>query len=152
MASCSVPFATPNSTQAVSARFNAPVPQSGLEMDQDWWAQFNDATLSELLVLARRNSPDLRTAAAQVVQSRASSQETRAGRLPSVTGNASATRSDGEANPNGRSENASLDARWEIDLFSKARARTNAGRLRAQASQVGFEGAYISLSSQVADT
>jgi NodT family efflux transporter outer membrane factor (OMF) lipoprotein len=149
---CSVPTLTPDASQAPSARFSSAVPQAQARLEIDWWSRINDAQLTELLVLAQTGSPDLRTAAAQVMAARARAGQDAAAQWPNLTGQASVTETDSNAGSRTRTKAAGLDASWELDLFGRASKAAKAERLRAKAEDYAYAGAYVSLSAEVADT
>ena len=152
LAGCSVPTITPDATQATSARFSSAVPQEQATLDIDWWSQIGDPQLTELLFLAQTGSPDLRTAAAQVMAARARAGQDAAALWPSLTGQASVKAADSETTPRTETKAAGLDASWELDLFGRASKASKAERLRAKAEDYAYAGAYVSLSAEVADT
>ena len=151
LTACSVPVIAPDATQQVNGKFGAQIPQAETELDIDWWSKYGDASLVSLLQLARVNSPDLRSAAAQIVSARAQAGQSYATEFPSVIGNASASISDGENTERTKTQSALVDASWEIDLFGKAANATRASVFRARASEYDYVGAYVSLSAEVAD-
>ena len=160
LAGCSVPIVAPQPQQPVAARFSSATPAStatgnataNTGLDMGWWSRIGDAQLTELLLLAQANSPDLRTAAANVMSARARARESGADQYPAVTGQASATRSRTEGMAATDSTSALVDATWEIDLFAKAANTARASRLRSRASEADYAGAYVTLSAEVADT
>lgn len=152
LAGCSVPAITPDATQATSARFSSAVPQAQAGLEIDWWSRIGNAQLTELLLMAQTSSPDLRTAAAQVMAARARAGQDAAAQWPSLTGQASVTETDTNAGALTRTEAATLDASWELDLFGRASKASRAERLRAKAEDYAYAGAYVSLSAEVADT
>ena len=149
---CSVPTIAPDATQATSARFSSAVPQAQAGLEIDWWSRIGDTQLTELLLMAQTGSPDLRTAAAQVMAARARAGQDAAAQWPSLTGQASVKTTDSETTPRTRTDAATLDASWELDLFGRASKTVKAERLRAKAEDFAFAGAYVSLSAEVADT
>ncbi|WP_170295339.1 efflux transporter outer membrane subunit [Paracoccus aestuariivivens] len=151
LSACGTTLIEPAPKQMVSARFATQAPQAGNTIDFNWWAQLNDAQLNELLQLARQNSPDLRSAAASVMQARAVADQDRADQFPSLTGSAARTASREDGSPRRKVGTAALDASWEIDLFGRARETARASRLSARAEEVAYAGSYVSLSAEVAD-
>ncbi|WP_123876527.1 efflux transporter outer membrane subunit [Fuscovulum blasticum] len=152
LAGCSVPTIAPDATQATSARFSSAVPQANARLDIDWWSRIGDARLTELLLLAQSGSPDLRSAAAQVMAARARAGQDTAAMWPVMTGQASVTEADSDTTARTRTRAAGLDASWEVDLFGRASKTAKAERLRAKAEDYAYAGAYVSLSAEVADT
>lgn len=149
---CGMPVVAPDGRQAVAPRFSSSVPSSQAVLDVDWWSRTGDAQLTELLALARIGSPDLRTAAAQVMAARARAGQDAAALWPDVTGQAGVTDADSETTARSRTRTAALDASWEVDLFGRASKAARAERTRARAEDHAYAGAYVSLSAEVADT
>lgn len=133
-----------------------PVPHGGQAAAlQDWWAQFDDPLLAQLIAQTQAASPSLQQAVARIKQARA--QATQAGsaqwpgvnlngavqgqRLPLVSGVPTQTLS-----------TLSLDAGWEIDLFSRVRQLQGAAEARAQASELDWHAARVSLAAEVAQS
>jgi len=151
LAGCAVPIMTPDAQQTVSAQFVAPIPAGSIELDTHWWARFNDPQLKALLERARAQSPDLRTAAANVISARATARKSGASLFPALSGSVSHSISGSDTLSRNTSNYVGLDASWEIDLFSKALSQTKADKARADAEAVTYAGAYVTLSSEVAD-
>lgn len=151
LSACSAAVVQPAPKQVVSARFAAQAPQAGNAIDFAWWSQLRDSQLDQLLLLARKNSPDLRSAAASVMKARAAAGESAADLYPELTGSAARTRSKEEGGARQTVDTGQLDASWEIDLFGRVRQTAQAARLSARAEETAFAGAYTSLSAEVAD-
>ena len=150
LAGCSVPLIRPDAAQPLDARFSAAAPADGAAVDVDWWSRLGDAQLTEVLALSQANSPDLRSAAASVMAARARARQTDAGRDPTVNGNASITATAPDFDTRTTTSTALLDASWEVDLFGRARNAAAADVVRAQAEEVSYVGAYVSLAAEVA--
>jgi|GEM_PF-46628 len=76
--------------------WHATLPHDGsTEALVDWWGQFNDPVLSQLLAAAEADNPSLDTALANIKSARASIISARAEGLPSLTGTLGRTRSGG---------------------------------------------------------
>jgi len=133
--------------------WQAALPHGGKE-DRliDWWAQFNDPVLTQLLRTAEQDSPTLEKSAAVIEQSRAALTNSRAGAFPSLTGRASSTRAtatpplDGTQTTTG----VAVDAAWELDLFGSVRRATEGARARLQGTERDWHQARVSLAAEVA--
>ncbi len=152
LAGCSVPIVQTDANQSVAARYTTAAPPASQRLDVDWWTRTGDASLTELLTLARTQSPDLRTAAARVMSARARVGQSTSDLYPELTGEASATVSDSEDSARTETSRVGLDASWEIDLFASARNGTAAERARARSEDASYSGAYVTLAAEVADT
>jgi multidrug efflux system outer membrane protein len=151
LSACSTAIVQPAPKQVVSARFAAGAPRAETAIDLDWWASLNDPQLDELLKLARESSPDLRSAAAAVMKARAAAGQSSADLYPSLTGTADHTVVKEDGATRQRTDRASLDASWELDLFGRASKAAAASRLSAAAEEADFAGAFTSLSAEVVD-
>jgi outer membrane protein TolC len=84
-------YATPE--VAAPTEWSASLPHEGrVEKLVDWWAQFNDPILSELILKAEADSPSLAKAMASIDKSRATLTTERAAGLPNLTLDGSAER------------------------------------------------------------
>ncbi len=125
-----------------------------------WWGQFNDTALNQLLTAAEADSPTLSIALANIKSARASSVAARAQGLPSLTGTASATRSQsglssgiasfGSISGLSTSTVGALDASWEIDLFGGVKFAKQAAEARLEAKRSDWHTARVSLAAEVA--
>jgi len=133
------------------------LPHGGRTGDlRQWWQQFDDTRVARLVEMAERDSPSLTKAWASIEKARATMRSTRAQARPSVTGSASASRSNqlqsGESTATGTSRSAGFDASWELDLFGKVRRNTEASEARIEARAADWHDARVSLAAEVADT
>lgn len=151
VAGCDVATIQPQQQQAVAVQFTSSAPRTGSALDMNWMTRFGDASLMQLLQIAAKSSPDLRSAAANVLSARATAGQSAAELSPTVTGSASGTRAGGEDAATSNSHSALVDASWEIDMFGKAANSSRADRLRARASEYDYAGAYVTLAAEVAD-
>ena len=120
-----------------------------------WWQQFDDPALTQLVSLALRSSPDLRTAISRVTESRARYAGERANLAPSLTAGVSGSGSVTRYRPTQvttRTEayNAGLDASWEIDLFGQERATVAATRADLAETEENLRNTQASLAAEVA--
>lgn len=136
---------------------------SGTEARDDWWRLYADPTLDGLILQALAENNELATAAANLRSVRATLNETRGGRLPSLTASASGTYSrqsagsipPGQGAPGGRQEeletyDAGLDSSYEIDLFGRVSAAIRAARADADAARAAIEIVQITVAAETA--
>src|SRR6218665_142077 len=87
----------------------------------NWWSQFGDPTLDQLIADGLAANPDLWIAASRVAEARAAFSERRLDLAPHVTFGAEQTRSKQAVAGAGRVEtevdSVGFDAAWELDLF-----------------------------------
>jgi multidrug efflux system outer membrane protein len=154
LASCTLIPAYESPSPALPQKWQAALPHDGSTARlQDWWKQFDDPLLLELLASAERDHPTLEKAAAAIREARATVTINRAAGLPAVDGAASATRSssnDLQRTPAATTRTAGIDASWELDLFGAVRYSTDAARARAEARTSDWHNARISLAAEVA--
>lgn len=151
LAGCGVPLIKPDNEQAVAAHYATSVPSASATLDTDWWSRVGDAQLTDLLSLARANSPDLRSAAATVMAARAQAGQSSADLYPNATGTISSTVGDEGVGGRTGSTTGLLDASWEVDFLSRARNTALADSTRARADEISYAGSYVSLAAEVAN-
>jgi len=119
-----------------------------------WWEEFQDEKLNELMEEAFHNNLDIAKAYARLEQSMATLQITDSSRGISlnIKGSGGRARQPGMLGPvTSETYNLSAAAQYEIDLWGKLKADTNAARLSMMASQEDLKALHMSISAQVAD-
>lgn len=126
-----------------------------------WWRQFADPTLENLIRRALASNLDLQTAASRVREARGQEIIAGAKALPSlsaigsaVTYNSNKPGSGAEASPLPGHLNlyyAGFDASWEIDLFGGVRRSVEEARATTQANVWASRDAEVSLTAEVAN-
>jgi NodT family efflux transporter outer membrane factor (OMF) lipoprotein len=123
-----------------------------------WLTQFDDATLRSAVTEAVEGNPDLRVAAARMVQAEARAIRSGAQRFPSA-GMSLRTNEDWRQVIAGPGEiirqrqdvyALNLDVSWEVDVWGRVRNNANAGRANAQAAAADYEAARLSLAANAA--
>ncbi len=165
LAGCAVGPGYVKSSATTHAAWVAPLPHGGKSASLvNWWAQWNDPVLLELIDNAQRENATVAQAAARIAQSRASYRSITSALFPSFTANADDTRSKGgqggqfSAGGNGqadnnsvqRSGNLSLDAAWELDVVGGARRGREAAQARVDARDADWHEARVSIAAEVA--
>lgn len=142
----------PSAPASLPAAWQAPLPHGGTAQDlAQWWAQFNDPLLPELISAAQAASPTLASAKARIERARASLTSAGAGAWPRLDGVGSA--SSGKQQPGqARVDSLSLgvQASWEIDLFGAVAAGRSAAQARLDGAEAGWHDARVSLAADVA--
>lgn len=130
---------------------SAPTEDGKLAGLQEWWKQFDQPLLAQLIDLAQEYSPSLGQAQARIMQARASTGSARAELLPLVSANARATRSKslGSISTTG---SAGLDASWELDLFAAKRSSSQAAQARLDARIAQWHALRVSVAAEVASS
>ncbi len=119
-----------------------------------WWRQWNDPILSELIAQAMDQNSDLRTARARLREARASRAVADSARYPSVTASGSASRSKGSKETTSGATrdaySAGIDAAWEPDLFGATRRDIEAAQADLDAAGADLHATQVSLVAEVA--
>lgn len=125
---------------------------SATNASADWWAQFNDPVLNQLLSAAQKDNPSLIEATASIEKARASQTSASASAYPSLTLSGSATESGTlrKHSTLSRSATTALDASWELDLFGKIRRSRESADALLDASIADYHNTRISLLAEVA--
>ena len=125
-----------------------------------WWQQFGDPVLDQLIDEALRENRDVRIAAARVDQFLGALATTRSQFYPQLGYGADATR--GRASRVGQPPLAAgsdpyynlyqgaLGAQWQVDLFGRVRRQSEAAQAQVYASEQGRRGVVLSVVSSVA--
>lgn len=127
---------------------------------KDWWQQFNDPVLVELIEAAQKVSPDIESAKARVLGSQAAVTYAKAQQLPAVNAEVSVSRSrSGSAFPstNGNmifptttTASVGVDASWEIDVWGKIKANKNEEEAKFIATTALWHEARVIVAAQTA--
>ena len=127
-----------------------PLPADAKASLQDWWKQFNDPVLLEMIDAAQAASPTLATAASRIEQARANSVAAGALLLPMVNANGSGTAGRTDlVTPRASFASANLQASWEIDLFGANQAGRDAAVARFEGAQAGYQDVRIAVAAEV---
>jgi len=120
----------------------------------EWWNQFNDPMLTEMVDRALENNHDLKSAAARVRQARAQLGRTRAALGPFVDLSGNINRFRESDNAGGFGEQTlyagGFDAIWEIDLFGGNRRSVEAALADYQAQEIGLADVQVSVAAETA--
>jgi NodT family efflux transporter outer membrane factor (OMF) lipoprotein len=147
--------ASMRSAESVGLAANAPafVPST------EWWRDFGDENLNQLVAQALQGNPNLKIAEARLAKAQAATEGARSALLPQVGAEADSTRQKFSANniyppPIGGSvrtiNTLQLNGSWEIDFFGKNQSALNAALTSAQAAQADAQAARVLLASNVA--
>ena len=132
----------------------APLPHQGAlsELTQ-WWQQFNDPLLVQLIESAQAASPTVASARARIGQARATRTAARASSLPMLDAQASVTRGNSQPPaPLATTLQAGVQAGWEIDLFGGNADALRAAQSRLEAAQAGWHDARVSVAAETASS
>ncbi|UJB31334.1 efflux transporter outer membrane subunit [Chromobacterium sp. Beijing] len=125
----------------------------------DWWKQFNDPVLDQLIAQALEHNQDLAAASARVDEAAAQAGIARAQLLPALNANAGYQRgraSSATSTPGAPLvsdvRNANLTASWELDLWGKLRRGNEAARADFAASRFARDSSKLAIAAQTAQT
>ncbi|OUL79303.1 TolC family protein, partial [Paraburkholderia hospita] len=128
----------------------------------EWWKQFDDPVLDELITTALANNNDVKIAAARVDQFLGQFVTTRAALFPQVGAGFDAGRQRistsssplfaNVQSPVFNTYTASLSASWEIDLFGRNRRLTESARASLLSTEEAKRGTVLTLVSSVASS
>ena len=134
------------------AAWQAPLPHNGQRTDlAQWWGQFRDPLLSQLVDAAQDASASVAGARARILQARATLAGAQASLGPAVNAVGSASRGGQDTSmPVGTSVSAGVQAQWEIDLFGGSRAARDAAEERLRGVSASWHDARVSVAAEVA--
>lgn len=119
-----------------------------------WWRNFDDPLLADLIARAVTGNRDLRQAEARVREARARRGLASANRFPTLAlgGSANRSRVGARNGVGGVSELYALgfDASWELDLFGGQRRALEAADARVQSSEADVGDVLVSLAAETA--
>ena len=152
LAACATQAPPPQVDAPTPTAWQAPLPHQGsVQALGDWWAQWGDPLLVELVQDAQALSPDLAQAQSRIVQARAALTGSRAALTPSVDAQASASRGFNESvRALATTAQAGLQGQWEIDLWGGNAAAERAASERLQGAQAQWHAARVSVAAEVA--
>jgi hydrophobe/amphiphile efflux-1 (HAE1) family protein/NodT family efflux transporter outer membrane factor (OMF) lipoprotein len=121
----------------------------------EWWNQFNDPVLTEMVQRALENNHDLKLAVARVRQARAQLGQAKAAYGPSIDALASVNKfqtSDNVLAFSGSDTrySAGFDAVWEIDVFGGTRRAVEAASADWEAMQISLGDVRVTVASETA--
>jgi len=120
----------------------------------DWWTQFNDPILNQLISEALANGPTIELAALHLTEARAQAQSGIAANLPSLSevGEGNYRRNTG-ANHAGTEQMTGVfgpQVSWEVPLFGRIRAAIAGARANLASARADARGAQVALVADVA--
>jgi len=116
-----------------------------------WWTTLNDPLLTELIIQAVNNNPDLKQATARVREARARRGISQAGEFPTLDASGTATRSKSSGSAATNSfYSVGFDAGWEVDIFGGVRRAVEAAEADLAASREDLRDVLVSLTAEVA--
>ncbi len=132
--------------------WQATLPHDGKVADlTDWWQQFNDPVLTQIIAAAQEVNADIATAKAKVTAAQAANISADASLLPSVTASASASRSqDSLLFPPKTNVGVGLNASWELDVWGKNKDGVSEERAKLSGTTALWHEARIIVAAETA--
>ena len=134
------------------ATWQAALPHDGnISNLANWWQQFNDPLLVQLIESAQNVSADIASAKARIVEAQTSVVQDDAATKPNVTLDGSATRSQqGLLFPPSTNIGAAVNANWELDVWGKAAAAKSASDAQLTGKKALWHDARIIVAAETA--
>ncbi|HEY7886785.1 MAG TPA: efflux transporter outer membrane subunit [Steroidobacteraceae bacterium] len=150
-------YVRPNTPVAAQFAGAEPAVYSRQQGQVEFWKQFDDPTLNQLVGDALSANYDLRIAVGRLVQARALRNGSRFDLAPTVTASGGYTkqRTPAVENPFGgayttRLYNAGFDATWELDFFGGVRRNIQARNAELEGAVANLHDAQVSVIAEVA--
>lgn len=134
------------------ASWQATLPHDGnMSKLANWWLQFNDPLLIQLIESAQNVSADIASAKARIIEAQTAVILEGAASQPNVTLDASATRSQqGLLFPPSSNIGVGLNASWELDVWGKAAAAKNSQEAQLTGKKALWHDARIIVAAETA--
>lgn len=120
----------------------------------DWWTQFNDPTLNQLVSEALTNGPTVQLASYRITEARAQAQSGIAGNLPNLSafGSGNFSREIGASHQGTEQMTGTFgpQASWEVPLFGRVQAAIAGARANVQIAHADARGTQVALAADVA--
>lgn len=124
---------------------------SSVATKEQWWRDFNDPTLSELIERALTSNNNLAAATIKVKRAQLSSKLTDTNLTPTVSANAtSSLNRDLNSRRDTKTSGATLSASYELDLWGKLASARDASTWEAEATGYDRQSTALSLAGTVA--
>lgn len=153
LAGCALPRPPAAAAATAPPQWYAPLPHGGTLVDlRQWWQQFNDPVLVDLVEAAQTVAPTVASAGSRIAQARAARVGANAALLPALDGGLSASRGNTQTGLPTTVVQASAQAAWELDLFGGNRAAADAAQARLQGAQAGWHDARVAVAAETASS
>lgn len=151
MAGCSATPPRPDLPVQLPAQFSISDPRP-YTISEQWWQEFKDPSLNRLVDRAFGNNLSLRAAWARLDQANAVARKGAAPLWPELDLQAGVTRNLSNVSKDTTTKQVKLSASYELDLWGRVRAASEAADFDAQASAADLQTSAITLSATLADT
>lgn len=130
-------------------RWNVEYQTAASLANAQWWRQFGDPVLDNLIETALKENLDLKVAAARVDQYLGVLATTRSQYFPQISSNYTGSMQRQTGLPN-ESHQVTLNASWELDLWGRIRRSNEAARAQIIGTEAGRRGVLMTLVANVA--
>jgi NodT family efflux transporter outer membrane factor (OMF) lipoprotein len=158
LAGCALTPPGPAPAPAAPDAWSAPLPAAhggSIARLSQWWSQFDDALLPQLVEATQRSNGNLTQAAARIAEARANVRIAGSAAWPALGAAAGASRAQLEV-PGPTSllttSSGGLDMLWEIDAFGVTRNSVDAARALADAAAADWHDLRVTLAAETAST
>ena len=121
-----------------------------LAIRSDWWSNFEDPYLDQLIEKALANNLDLRVLAARIGVAEATISQANAARLPTIDAALGGIFQKTEGLDSSKRFSQSEALSWELDVWGKAKKGVEAQKAGFRASEADWRAGYLELASNVA--
>jgi NodT family efflux transporter outer membrane factor (OMF) lipoprotein len=118
----------------------------------DWWRQFSDPYLDQLVARALDANFDLKILAARIKVAGAEIGEARAGALPTLDAGAGASFEKSTGQKFSKQFNLATQVNWEVDVWGKVAKGVEAQTAEFHATEADWRAGYLTLVSDVSTT
>jgi NodT family efflux transporter outer membrane factor (OMF) lipoprotein len=116
----------------------------------EWWTQFGDPYLDDLIRMAKDESLDLRLASLRLDQAGIDLKDRRRALLPEFNLDPTAAVAGGKQIGSEDSNDIALDVSWELDIWGKIRKDANAQAATYRATEMQWRATHLKLIADVA--
>jgi NodT family efflux transporter outer membrane factor (OMF) lipoprotein len=135
-----------------SQRGDAAPVSAAQTISPDWWREFHDADLNDLVAKAIAGNIDIRILAARIRVANAQIGEARAGALPTLDAGAGASFEKSTGQNFSKQFSLGTQVNWDIDIWGKVEKGVQAQQAEYSASEADWRAGYLNLVSDVSTT
>jgi NodT family efflux transporter outer membrane factor (OMF) lipoprotein len=117
----------------------------------DWWAQFNDPYLDQLIEQSVADAPDLQVLSARLDVAQAGIGAEKSALKPRLSSTLSTDYQKTGSGPTTKQESTQQSLSWEVDIWGKAQKGISAKKAEYQATEADYRAGYLTLVSDVAN-
>ncbi|CAI07033.1 efflux transporter outer membrane subunit [Aromatoleum aromaticum] len=134
------------------ASWSRPAVSAADTIAPDWWREFGDPTLDELVNRAIADNFDVKILAARIQVAEAQIGEARAGALPTLDIGAGASFEKSTGQNFRKQFNLGTQVNWDLDIWGKVEKGVQAQTAEFRATEADWRAGYLTLVSDVATT